>query len=64
MERLERPGADNARAGAGEPEEVKLGMFLDNTRKRAAKLTTQRRADLDALGMRWTTAARAARKTT
>ncbi|MEV5381184.1 hypothetical protein AB0L26_35290 [Streptomyces nondiastaticus] len=39
---------------------VKLGMALDNIRKRADKLTEQRRADLDALGMRWTgtTAAR------
>ncbi|GGP79950.1 helicase [Streptomyces melanogenes] len=64
VERLERPGADNARTGTAEPEEVKLGMFLDNTRKRAAKLTTQRRADLDALGMRWTTAAQTARKAT
>ncbi|MER5757560.1 Helicase associated domain protein [Streptomyces sp. NPDC002088] len=35
----------------GEP--VKLGSFLDNTRRRAAKLSEQRRADLNALGMRW-----------
>ncbi|MGY5061179.1 helicase associated domain-containing protein [Streptomyces sp. 900105755] len=35
----------------GEP--VKLGAFLDNTRRRAAKLSPQRRAELDALGMRW-----------
>ncbi|MFJ2239758.1 Helicase associated domain protein [Streptomyces sp. NPDC087859] len=34
-------------------EEIKLGAFLDNTRRRAAKLPTERRADLDALGMRW-----------
>ncbi|MET8788401.1 Helicase associated domain protein [Streptomyces sp. NPDC004589] len=32
---------------------VRLGSFLDNTRRRAAKLTAQRRADLDQLGMRW-----------
>ncbi|GAA1319182.1 helicase associated domain-containing protein [Streptomyces sp. NBC_00264] len=32
---------------------VKLGMWLDNVRKRAAKLPEQRRADLDELGMRW-----------
>ncbi|MFI5752527.1 Helicase associated domain protein [Streptomyces sp. NPDC051644] len=32
---------------------VKLGTWLDNVRKRAAKLPEQRRADLDALGMRW-----------
>ncbi|MET9915022.1 Helicase associated domain protein [Streptomyces sp. NPDC006476] len=34
-------------------EEIKLGSFLDNTRRRAAKLSTERRAALDALGMRW-----------
>ncbi|MFE2839683.1 helicase associated domain-containing protein [Streptomyces mirabilis] len=32
---------------------VKLGGFLDNTRRRAAKLTLERHAELDALGMRW-----------
>ncbi|MER6504051.1 helicase associated domain-containing protein [Streptomyces sp. NPDC001455] len=32
---------------------VRLGTWLDNTRKRAAKLTEQRRTALDALGMRW-----------
>ncbi|MEU6148229.1 Helicase associated domain protein [Streptomyces sp. NPDC047081] len=32
---------------------VKLGAFLDNTRRRAAKLGSGRRADLDELGMRW-----------
>ncbi|MEV5847401.1 helicase associated domain-containing protein [Streptomyces sp. NPDC051985] len=32
---------------------VKLGAFLDNTRRRAAKLSPQRRTDLDQLGMRW-----------
>ncbi|WSD72924.1 helicase associated domain-containing protein [Streptomyces sp. NBC_01591] len=31
----------------------RLGTWLDNVRKRAAKLTEQRRADLDALGIRW-----------
>ncbi|WP_328982807.1 helicase associated domain-containing protein [Streptomyces mirabilis] len=31
---------------------VKLGGFLDNTRRRATKLTLERRAELDALGMR------------
>ncbi|MFE1408921.1 helicase associated domain-containing protein [Streptomyces sp. NPDC058770] len=39
--------------GVGEVVEVKLGTWLDNVRKRADKLTEQRRADLDALGMRW-----------
>ncbi|WP_326771050.1 helicase associated domain-containing protein (plasmid) [Streptomyces sp. NBC_01591] len=32
---------------------VKLGTWLDNVRKRAGKLAEQRRADLNALGMRW-----------
>ncbi|MCD9145883.1 DEAD/DEAH box helicase [Streptomyces albireticuli] len=32
---------------------VKLGMVLDNIRKRADKLTEQRRTELNALGMRW-----------
>ncbi|MFF9653148.1 helicase associated domain-containing protein [Streptomyces sp. NPDC014622] len=39
--------------GAREVVEIKLGTWLDNTLKRAAKLTEQRRADLNALGMRW-----------
>ncbi|MFI0901588.1 helicase associated domain-containing protein [Streptomyces sp. NPDC020983] len=32
---------------------VKLGLFVDNARRRADKLSEQRRAELDALGMRW-----------
>ncbi|MGW2612303.1 Helicase associated domain protein [Streptomyces mirabilis] len=32
---------------------VKLGGFLDNTRRRASKLAPERHAELDALGMRW-----------
>jgi hypothetical protein len=32
---------------------VKLGGFLDNTRRKVAKLTLERRTELDALGMRW-----------
>ena len=31
----------------------KLGMFLDNARRRADKLSEERRRELDALGMRW-----------
>ncbi|MFE6886652.1 Helicase associated domain protein [Streptomyces sp. NPDC057694] len=52
------PLAD-AGSGAGGTEQdadgvrVQLGMWLANVRRRAAKLTPQRRADLDALGMRW-----------
>ncbi|MFF3951507.1 helicase associated domain-containing protein [Streptomyces sp. NPDC001902] len=33
--------------------EVRLGQFVDNARRRAGKLTEQRLAELDALGMRW-----------
>jgi hypothetical protein len=39
--------------GEGEREAVKLGAFLDNTRRRAAKLSPERRAALDEIGMRW-----------
>ncbi|WP_393071545.1 hypothetical protein [Streptomyces sp. LN704] len=34
-------------------EQVKLGAFFDNTRRSVAKLSEQRRAELDHLGMRW-----------
>ncbi|MEW2290993.1 Helicase associated domain protein [Streptomyces sp. NPDC047841] len=37
----------------GEAVDIKLGTFLDNTRRRADKLTPERRAQLDQLGMRW-----------
>jgi hypothetical protein len=40
-------------ADGGREEVVKLGAFLDNTRRRAGKLSAERRADLDALSMRW-----------
>ncbi|MFF5144735.1 helicase associated domain-containing protein [Streptomyces sp. NPDC013157] len=40
-------------AGSGREEVVKLGAWLDNTRRRAGKLSPQRRADLDQFGMRW-----------
>jgi hypothetical protein len=33
--------------------DVKLGLFIDSCRRRADKLTAERRAALDALGMRW-----------
>jgi hypothetical protein len=46
-------GLAGRQTGADEPVVVKLGVWLDNTRKRAHKLTEQRRADLNALGMRW-----------
>jgi hypothetical protein len=34
-------------------EALGLGSFIANARRRAAKLPAERRADLDALGMRW-----------
>ncbi|WP_330436279.1 MULTISPECIES: helicase associated domain-containing protein [unclassified Streptomyces] len=46
-------GLAGHQAGAGEPVVVRIGTWLDNVRKRADKLTGQRRADLDRLGMRW-----------
>ncbi|MET8747846.1 helicase associated domain-containing protein [Streptomyces sp. NPDC004728] len=46
-------GPASRQAGAGEPVPVRLGTWLDNVRKRAGKLTEQRRADLNHLGMRW-----------
>ncbi|MFI6644809.1 Helicase associated domain protein [Streptomyces sp. NPDC050504] len=39
--------------GAGGGVVVKLGMFVDNVRRRADKLTAERRTELDELGMRW-----------
>ncbi|MFD7617902.1 Helicase associated domain protein [Streptomyces sp. NPDC059802] len=53
VERLEGGVAVGRQNGAEEPVTVRLGTWLDNARKRADKLTEQRRADLDALGMRW-----------
>ncbi|MFF3313502.1 Helicase associated domain protein [Streptomyces sp. NPDC002952] len=38
---------------SGGREAVKLGAFIDNSRRRAAKLGPERRAALDELGMRW-----------
>jgi hypothetical protein len=37
----------------GDEAGVKLGMFVDNARRRADKLTAERREALSALGMRW-----------
>ncbi|MFD8573385.1 helicase associated domain-containing protein, partial [Streptomyces sp. NPDC059639] len=52
------PRADAGSGASGTEQDtdgvrVQLGMWLANVRRRAAKLTPQRRADLDALGMRW-----------
>ncbi|MEU0633168.1 helicase associated domain-containing protein [Streptomyces sp. NPDC005989] len=46
-------GSGDRQNGAEEPVTVRLGTWLDNARKRANKLTEQRRADLDVLGMCW-----------
>ncbi|MEU4506777.1 Helicase associated domain protein [Streptomyces sp. NPDC024089] len=47
------PGASERQGGAGEAVVVRLGTWVDNARRRGDKLTEARRADLDALGMRW-----------
>ncbi|MEV6147391.1 helicase associated domain-containing protein [Streptomyces sp. NPDC051992] len=53
VEELDAGTAPTGRqSGADGPVVVKLGMWLDNVRKRAAKLPEQRRTDLDQLGMR------------
>ncbi|MET9418764.1 Helicase associated domain protein [Streptomyces klenkii] len=58
IEHLEPEGGPTGpQGGAEEPVAIKLGMALDNIRKRADKLTEQRRADLGTLGMRWTSTA-------
>ncbi|WP_247707058.1 DEAD/DEAH box helicase [Streptomyces liliiviolaceus] len=46
-----RPARKHIEDVDGEP--VKLGAFVDNTRRRVGKLSAERRAALDALGMRW-----------
>ncbi|MGW4609939.1 helicase associated domain-containing protein [Streptomyces sp. NPDC004532] len=45
-------GADGEGNG-GQEVAVKLGAWLDNSRRRAARLSPERWAALDALGMRW-----------
>ncbi|WSN72124.1 helicase associated domain-containing protein [Streptomyces sp. NBC_01361] len=45
--------AANGSENDGDGVPVVLGMFLAITRRRADKLTPQRRAELDQLGMRW-----------
>ncbi|KAA0920532.1 DEAD/DEAH box helicase [Streptomyces apricus] len=46
-----RPARKHLEVVDGEP--IKLGAFVDNSRRRAAKLSPERRAALDELGMRW-----------
>ncbi|MFD7533789.1 helicase associated domain-containing protein [Streptomyces sp. NPDC059849] len=47
------PGASAPQGGDGEAVVVRLGTWVDNARRRGDKLTETRRADLDALDMRW-----------
>ncbi|MCT2546981.1 DEAD/DEAH box helicase [Streptomyces atratus] len=53
VEHLEGGAVEGRQNGAEEPVTVRLGTWLDNVRKRAHKITKQRHADLDQLGMRW-----------
>ncbi|MFK4212742.1 Helicase associated domain protein [Streptomyces sp. NPDC030920] len=53
VEHLEGGAAVGRQNGADGVVVVKLGTWLDNVRKRADRLSAERRADLDALGMRW-----------
>ncbi|WP_413760925.1 Helicase associated domain protein [Streptomyces sp. MMBL 11-3] len=46
-----RPARKHIEVIDGEP--IKLGAFVDNSQRRAAKLSPERRAALDELGMRW-----------
>jgi hypothetical protein len=39
--------------GEGEQEAVKLGAWLDNTRRRVGKLSAERRGQLAGLGLEW-----------
>ncbi|MEU9850855.1 helicase associated domain-containing protein [Streptomyces sp. NPDC047985] len=48
-----KAGPSGRQDGTDRGVEVKLGTWLDNVRRRAAKLPEQRRAELDALGIRW-----------
>ncbi|MFG2858911.1 helicase associated domain-containing protein [Streptomyces mirabilis] len=51
--RVGRNHVEDTAGDGGESTSVRLGGWLDNTRRRADKLTPERRAELDALGMRW-----------
>ncbi|MFD5429976.1 helicase associated domain-containing protein, partial [Streptomyces sp. NPDC127084] len=46
-----RPARKHVEIVDGEPH--RLGAFLDNTRRRAGKLSPERRAQLAALGLEW-----------
>ncbi|MGW2602091.1 helicase associated domain-containing protein [Streptomyces klenkii] len=51
--RVPRKHTEQLEDTTGQVVEVKLGIWTDNVRKRADKLSEQRRTDLNALGMRW-----------
>ncbi|MEU8894160.1 Helicase associated domain protein [Streptomyces sp. NPDC048442] len=62
LESYDGPGGAQRGADGVEVVSVKLGMIVENFRKRAGKLTDERWAALDKLGMRW--AAGTARRST
>ncbi|MFI1585594.1 Helicase associated domain protein [Embleya sp. NPDC020630] len=49
-----RGHVESVTAFDGWPEDVRLGVWVTTTRSRRAKLSAERIAELDALGMRWT----------
>ncbi|MFE4999260.1 Helicase associated domain protein [Streptomyces mirabilis] len=51
--RVPRKHVEEMAGEGGEVTAVRLGGWLDNTRRRAGRLPAARRAELDALGMRW-----------
>ncbi|MER5399817.1 Helicase associated domain protein [Streptomyces sp. NPDC002599] len=51
--RVPRKHVEEIAGEGGEVVGLRLGGWLDNTRRRAAKLAPERRTELDALGMRW-----------
>ncbi|MFE2823466.1 Helicase associated domain protein [Streptomyces sp. NPDC059271] len=48
-----RKHVEEVALGGEERVELRLGGWLDNTRRRAGKLAAERRAELNELGMRW-----------
>ncbi|MFD6822923.1 Helicase associated domain protein [Streptomyces sp. NPDC060085] len=51
--RVPRKHVEEIAGGDGQVVGLRLGGWLDNTRRRANKLSAERRAELDELGMRW-----------
>ncbi|MGQ4347503.1 helicase associated domain-containing protein [Streptomyces sp. SAS_275] len=51
--RVPRKHVEEIAGEDGEVAGLRLGGWLDNTRRRADKLSAERRAELDELGMRW-----------